>query len=135
MITIKRQYFPEYTAGVLTATGGGLNIALQLFTIELPWRDNLVRKSCIPEGRYSVVPHMSPRFGRTLFFPAVPGRSEILFHAGNTTADLLGCIAPGTSRGSTQQGPFSFVHRSRQAMDLLLSLYWDKPGTEVLIQS
>ena len=78
-----------------------------LHAIEPPWRDNRRNVSCIPAGRYLCVPHVSPRFGRCLLVSGVPGRSHILFHAGNVGGDRSlglhththGCLLPGLRRG------------------------------------
>lgn len=73
-----------------------------LHTIELPWRDNKPRESCIPVGVYRCEIVQSPKFGRVYGLKDVPGRSHILIHAANyggdvskgCRSDLLGCIAP-----------------------------------------
>lgn len=64
-------------------------------TLELPWQDNKTQISCIPEGSYQVVPHDSPHLGKCFKIMNVPGRSEILIHAGNTIADTKGCVLIG----------------------------------------
>jgi hypothetical protein len=66
------------------------------WALELPWRDNARRVSCIPTGRYELVAHESRKFGRCLLVKDVPGRSGILFHPANLTSQLKGCIAPAT---------------------------------------
>ena len=91
------------TLGCLVADGlpGAVNI------MEPPWRDNRRNRSCIPNGAYVVVPHISPRFGRCLLVTGVPERSHILFHSGNVGGDVemglkthtLGCLLPGLRRG------------------------------------
>lgn len=60
-------------------------------TIELPWLNNARSKSCIPLGKYLARRVKSRKFGPT-FLVDVPGRSGILFHAGNSVADTRGCI-------------------------------------------
>ena len=75
--------------------------------IEPPWRDNRRNRSCIPAGLYEVVPHLSPRHRRCLLVTGVPGRSHILFHAGNLGGDVergwhthtKGCLLPGLRQG------------------------------------
>lgn len=66
-------------------------------TLELPWKNNKTRTSCIPEGEYNAAWHLSPKFGWTYKIFNVPGRSEILFHAGNYPSNTLGCILLGKS--------------------------------------
>lgn len=113
----------EGTFGTLTLPDGKT-----FHTLECPWRNNTPRLSCIPAGTYRVIPHKSPKFGSSFWVQNVPGRSEILFHAGNwagdTTkglrSDSLGCILVGSSVAviKGQRG----VSASRVAMDQLLSL-------------
>ena len=92
----------EGTFGTLTLGDGQ-----QLYTTELPWRDNATQVSCIPKGVYRCEAINSPRFGRVYQVIAVPGRSAILIHKGNYggdkakgwSSDLLGCIAPAMKIG------------------------------------
>ena len=66
-------------------------------TIELPWKNNERRVSCIPEGEYFIVKRYSPKFKWHLHVVDVPNRSFILFHpANNALKELNGCIAPVT---------------------------------------
>lgn len=75
---------------------------VQLLSIELPWRNNLVQRSCIPPGVYSCALVRSPKFGHVYAVRNVPGRSAILLHAANLAGNidvgwqsqLYGCIAP-----------------------------------------
>lgn len=75
------------TFGVLLAAGRPFAV-----TLERPWRDNRRGESCIPPGNYTCLRVNSPKFGLTWMVNNVPGRSEILFHAGNVFADSHGCI-------------------------------------------
>jgi hypothetical protein len=92
----------EGTFGVLTLGGD-----VQLYSVELPWRNNATGKSCIPLGIYRCEVVNSPRFGRVYGVLDVPGRSNILIHAANYggdvekgwTSDLLGCIGPAMRVG------------------------------------
>lgn len=92
----------EGTFGSLTLGDGQ-----QLYTTELPWRDNATQVSCIPPGVYRCEVINSPRFGRVYQVMAVPGRTAILIHKGNYggdkakgwSSDLLGCIAPAMKLG------------------------------------
>ena len=64
-------------------------------TLELPWRNNEVGKSCIPAGTYTCKRVLSPKFGNTFEVTNVQGRSHILFHRGNVDDDTHGCILVG----------------------------------------
>lgn len=57
-------------------------------TLELPWRDNRPKRSCIPCGEYDVAIRQSQRFGRIYEVKLVPGRSFILTHSGNLAGDV-----------------------------------------------
>ena len=68
-------------------------------TLERPWLNNQRSVSCIPLGTYKGAIQPSPRFRRDLpELLDVPGRSQILFHAGNTPEDTEGCILVGRKR-------------------------------------
>src|SRR5580704_8552546 len=116
-----RKYFLEGTNGRIL-----LQDRLITYTIELPWKDNQARVSCIPEGRYELVKRWSLKFGRHLQIMDVPGRELILIHPANEALrELKGCIAPvffitGAGKGI----------RSRMALETLTSLVFgvlDRP--------
>ena len=71
------------------------NIIHTFATLELPWRNNQRNISSIPSAFYNVVPRTSERFGDHLHVLDVPGRSWILFHAGNWPRNTDGCILVG----------------------------------------
>ncbi len=124
---------PDCTPGKLTAG------SLQLCTLEEAWRpdpdgpggqkrDGALIESCIPDGEYTVVPHESAKFPDTYALVAehlgvyrwpadIPagqpwGRSAILIHAGNTTDDIMGCIAVGGAHGKLGQKPAVLFSRA-----------------------
>lgn len=68
-------------------------------TLEPPDLDNAVGASCIPAGRYRCTKVESPRFGSTYEVQDVPGRTNILFHAGNVASDTRGCVLLGRRFG------------------------------------
>lgn len=85
-----RQYFTNGTNGSLYLDG-----VLVCHTIELPWRDNMPNKSCIPEGVYPLTLRQTLKRGQHLLVSNVPKRSLILLHpANNALKELKGCIAP-----------------------------------------
>lgn len=102
-MVIERFEFTEHgTFGRLITDG------LQLFTGELPWRENRQLVSCIPPGDYYCPWTFSPRFERyTYLVSEVPGRGGIRFHAANfmgdetvgLRAELNGCISLGERLG------------------------------------
>lgn len=90
---IRRWLTDESTGGIITGPSG-----LQLFSLELPWRNNQLRVSCIPDGKYPCVWHLSPKFGWTYILLNTEPRTQILIHPGNYPANTWGCILLGKSR-------------------------------------
>lgn len=85
-----------------------IDAALECYTIELPWQNNMPNRSCIPEGTYVLKGRYSPRHGRHLEITGVKGRSLILIHpANNALAELKGCIAPVTQLTGPGRGILS----------------------------
>ena len=126
MITIDRIYTKTGTLGSLIAKKGN-NIVLFANTIELPWRDNKRRVSCIPEGEYDVVPWNSPSKGHVFKVKDVPGRSDILIHVANFVygqkIDLLGCIAPASYIRDINGDTFVDGVHSGEIMRILLKMF------------
>lgn len=89
-LTLQRIYLQKATVGILSEGSKVL-----MFMLEKPWLDNQRNISCIPEGRYVVKLHVSPKFGECLKVFDVPGRSDILIHGGNYVTDTEGCPLPG----------------------------------------
>lgn len=117
----------------------------QYYTMERPWKDDHAGISCVLPGQYDLVPHViehgallglkcyalsNPDLG---VFPEPPAnytgpnavRVAILIHPANWAFQLLGCIAPGKSRGlltapdGTQQPA---VLQSRDAFDEIMGI-------------
>jgi len=97
------------TLGVLCLDGRPMFV-----TLEDAWRDNERMISCIPKGTYKVIWHKSPKFGNVFKVVDVPGRSDILIHAGNTHNDTHGCILLGMMYGTL--GTQTAILSSRAAL-------------------
>ena len=92
VLELSRTYFPDGTNGKLECEG-----KLICLTIELPWKNNETKVSCIPEGKYFIKKRYSKKFQWHLEVLDVKNRSFILFHsANNALQELNGCIAPVT---------------------------------------
>ena len=103
-IILQRQRTSDHgTEGLLSIP----HLGVSLFTLELPWRDNMSSISCIPAGEYKVAMRKSPRFGLCYWVQEVENRNFILIHAGNFAGDtskglksnVEGCILLGKKRG------------------------------------
>lgn len=75
-------------------TFGVLKINKSVFcvTLEPPDRENVRNKSSIPAQQYICYKHKSLKFGETFKIMYVPGRDNVLFHAGNFDEYTQGCI-------------------------------------------
>lgn len=89
-LELKRQYLASGTNGILSFDGHKI-----CKTIELPWRDNQRKISCIPEGTYLLKKRFSPKFKWHVEVMNVKNRDLILLHPANDALkELNGCIAP-----------------------------------------
>ena len=103
-------------------------------SLELPWRENKRRISCIPEGIYKAKKHLSPKFGDSLWLQDVPNRSEILIHKGNFHFDILGCIIIGNDLADINKDGIIDVTDSRNAIKELMSYLTDVDGIMIEIR-
>lgn len=85
-----------------------------VYTIEPPWNQNKVSKSCLPEGFYECEPHNGRKYKDT-WAVQVPDRTVCVFHVANWARQLKGCIAPGTDIDEVQM----MVTNSADAMEIL----------------
>ncbi len=110
-----RTYHPAGVNGELLIDGTKV-----CSTIELPWKENQSRISCIPEGTYQLTKRYSLRFGWHLLVNNVHGRNYILIHAFNDAVkESKGCIAPVSVLTGNGKGI-----QSRVALQLLLSIVY-----------
>jgi hypothetical protein len=103
----------------------------EFVTLEDAWRDNERRISCIPVGRYKVLPRRSPKFGQTWQVMNVPERDHILFHAGNTHKDTHGCILLGMQFGKV--GNDAAILASRSAFGCFMNLMAGVTEAELVV--
>jgi hypothetical protein len=130
VLELTRTYFPKGTNGKLECKGKSI-----CNTIELPWRENETRVSCIPEGKYFIKKRYSQKFQWHLEVLNVKNRSLILFHpANNALLELNGCIAPVTKLSGPGLGLMS-----RKAFISLKSMVYkafdNKESVELIVKS
>ena len=115
VIFLTRTYFPNGTNGKLECEG-----KLISYTIELPWKRNETKVSCIPEGKYFIRKRYSPKFKWHIEIMNVSNRRFILFHPANhALTELNGCIAPVSKLSGPGMG-----HLSRKAFRKLKDLVY-----------
>uniref|UniRef100_UPI004048BC07 DUF5675 family protein n=1 Tax=Flavobacterium sp. TaxID=239 RepID=UPI004048BC07 len=129
VLFLTRTYFPDGTNGKLECEGKFI-----CYAIELPWKNNEKRVSCIPEGKYFIRKRYSPKFKWHLEVVDVQNRSFILFHpANNALKELNGCIAPVTKLSGPGLGLMS-----RKAFEKLKTLIYkaldNKESVELIVE-
>ncbi|WP_445720379.1 DUF5675 family protein [Flavobacterium sp.] len=129
VLFLTRTYFPDGTNGKLECEGKFI-----CYAIELPWKNNEKRVSCIPEGKYFIRKRYSPKFKWHLEVVDVKNRSFILFHpANNALKELNGCIAPVTKLSGPGLGLMS-----RKAFEKLKALIYkaldNKESVELIVE-
>lgn len=103
-VTITRYFYSDVqTRGILSVYDEGQ--VFQCKTLELPWKGNENRVSCIPPGpntgpKEYRLEHRSAAQSGNFNYPhfivkGVPGRSYILIHRGNFYTQILGCVLVG----------------------------------------
>lgn len=103
VLILQRNYFPDGTNGKLECEGKTI-----CNTIELPWKNNERKVSCVPEGKYFLEKRYSAKFKWHIEVKNVAHRSGILFHpANNAKQELNGCIAPVTKLSGAGLGLMS----------------------------
>lgn len=110
------------TSSIMTGVYGMLldeHGAPLCLTAERPWMDNQSNISCIPQGDYQVVPHVSNHFGECLKLEGTHPRTRILIHKGNNPmTDSRGCILVGMKVGWYKNN--HSVLNSKEAFDKLM---------------
>lgn len=112
------------TTGVLSLDGKEV-----MRTLELPWKNNKSRQSCIPKGIYKVTRFNSPSKGKCFMLLNVDGRNHILIHVGNYPKDSLGCILVGIKHSQPD-----FVSHSRIALMSLDKIVGEDQFFTLIIQ-
>ena len=127
VLILSRTYFPDGTNGKIECEG-----KLICKTIELPWKMNETKVSCIPEGKYFIKKRYSNKFQWHLEIINVKNRSLILFHpANNALQELNGCIAPVTKLSGPGLGLMS--RKAFSKLKNLVNPILDKNESVVLI--
>lgn len=116
LIRNEKQAHPKVqTLGSLWYNGKQLCV-----TLELPWKENKRRISCVPVGTYKVVRRWSKKYGDHFHLTNVPNRNLILIHAANYVSDLLGCIGVGSEYAFINKDAILDISNSKKTLAKLL---------------
>lgn len=116
----------KQTLGAFIApTGKELFVAK---TLELPWKANQPKVSCIPCGRWWVEQTWSPSHDEMRYeITGVPGRTGVRFDVANFANQLLGCICMGNAHKDINlDGNLDIIH-SGETIAKFLKLMGGKP--------
>lgn len=91
-------------------------------TLELPWKDNEKKVSCIKDGKYKVTKHISPKFGLCFKVHGTIDRSEILIHSGNYKRQTEGCILVGENFKDLDGDKLTDITNSKKTLNELINI-------------
>ena len=128
---IRTHHSDTQTIGKLFVKDENEKVLFECFTLELPWKNNLKQKSCIPPGYYKVRPRVSAKYGRHLHILDVPHRDFILIHEANFVHQLLGCIAVGQTLADINKDGNPDVTSSKLTKERLMQFM--NGTTEIII--
>lgn len=109
-------------------TFGVLKVQKLVFcvTLEPPDRENLVGRSSIPVQQYICRRYSSEKYPNTFQVMDVPGRTYVLFHAGNVVGNTAGCILLGQYYGKlraeeTRRGILNSGNTMKEFLRLMIN--------------
>lgn len=118
---IRKKHQDKQTLGSMLVLDGHETV-FECKTLELPWKDNQRRVSCIPTGRYAVKKRWSKKFKHHFHIQGVDGRDWILIHSGNYHTQILGCVLVGASHVDINNDGYKDVTSSGKTMKKLLDV-------------
>lgn len=119
----------------------GSDKLMEFVTLEPPWLQNAIGKSCIPAGVYTVKPRWSPKYGNHFIIENTSPREVVLFHIGNymasknpktKTSDSTGCILVGNAFVDLNKDGEIDISASGMTMKKLLKLAPDGFQLEII---
>jgi hypothetical protein len=127
-LEILRTYRPTSTTGEGKVFDENNNEVFDFKTLELPWKNNERKVSCIPEGEYMVhklYPNAKRKY-QYFHVQDVPSRDSILFHPGNYTRQILGCILPGENHVDLDNDNIIDITNTTATLKMLTAIMPDK---------
>lgn len=121
----RKEYSDKQVLGEFKLYDADNNEIFSAASLELPWRNNESRVSCIPAGNYKAVRRSSQKYPESyhvqeLDADQVNGRSWILIHKGNYHTDILGCILLGEGHIDINGDGYKDVYSSGKVIKKLV---------------
>lgn len=133
IIILRNKYQDKQTLGFLFIIEEN-EILFQCKTLELGWKDNKSKVSCIAKGKYTAKKEYSNSFKEDLFeLKNVPGRSEIKIHSANYYTQLKGCIGIGDTYSDLNNDGYLDVLNSRTTLKKFHAIMGTQAECEVEI--
>jgi Family of unknown function (DUF5675) len=101
-------------------------------TLELPWKENMRRVSCIPPSKYECAYRESAKYPQHYEVKNVPNRTYILIHQGNFHSDILGCILLGDKFQDLNADGYKDVVNSKATIKKFIEITDKKPFNLVI---
>jgi hypothetical protein len=121
LIVLRREAAPDRVLSDLFVYAG-ISQQAKMAVLELSWKGNARKVSCIPAGQYIITPEEHPTKGKVFRLSHVDGRSGILVHRGNSPADTEGCLILGMRFADLDADGIFEVSQSAHAMEILWQL-------------
>lgn len=105
------------------------NQGIEIFvckTLELPFKNNQKRISCVPVGKYELIKRTSIKYRLHFHLWDVPGRYKILIHQGNFHHEIWGCILVGMRYKDIDGDKNLDLMNSAATLEILLNLLPDR---------
>jgi len=121
----RKEYTDKQVLGEFKLFDEGGKEIFSAASLELPWKNNQSRVSCIPTGNYKAVRRRSQKYPESyhiqeLDSDQVNGRSWILIHKGNYHTDILGCILLGEGHIDINGDGYKDVYSSGKVIKKLV---------------
>jgi len=110
------------TKGILQLRGTQGELLFHCQTLELTYKNNQRKISCVKSGTYQVIPNLSFKHGRSFRLLNVIGRDNILIHKGNFNTQTHGCILIGNGWSDLNKDGQLDLLNSKITMDTLLAI-------------
>ena len=139
-ISIDRTYEEKQTKGYAAVFDAEGTVIFTFDTLELPWKNNDVGISCIPEGVYIAKRRHSEKYKNHMHITGVEGRSLILIHWGNYAGsvnpktghpDIKGCVLTGNGFKDITGDGIDEILRSKTTFKKLMAIMPDEITVEI----